>query len=826
MLMEIQAQPGSSLGGTAPLISVIIPTYNSERTIAQTVESVLNQSFSSLELIVVDDGSTDSTLTLLDQIADPRLAVHRYHQSGVAASRNRGLALAAGRFVAFLDHDDIWTPDKLEAQYEALQDHPQAAAAYSLVDCIDESGRFLHPGSRVTVSGDLYARLLLTDFVDTISNPLLRKHALEDVGGFNESTDGADDWDVLLRLAAKHPFVCVPRVQVLYREHPDSLSFDVSGMEDAILRVSERAFAAVPASFQHLKRVSLGNSYKYLTTRALRGHPSRRRGLLAARFLGTAVRRDPLLSLTPACAYSLVIIVAMILLPRFVRALTDRMERIPRANALLRHIHNDPFQVLRPPSLAGLATLRSVWPWAHRGLSGLSDLRISRNRAWLPVAFTLVLVLVALRGYEGGRAWRLGPPFGAVLGQDFRAVLRAADEIRAGENPYAYALAFAQSPSFQQFHTWEVAPYPYPLLAALLAQPLTGLKPETAANLWIVLNLALVVGCALLALGALRGVTFGRSAVRFVFILVLFYLYGPTQINLLLGQLDMVILFLLLLSYLLYGRSHDSAAGVSLALAVALNPTTVAVLGFFAWKRAWRLAGTFTATFALVTAAGFGTAGWDLLPDYLEVTRSWSRGALLAFPHNQSVTGLARRAFTPNVYIVPLKAVPWLGQALPILVASLAIGSWLIATTRRDNRTEPTNSLEYGLTVTTLMLIWPQFSDIHYVWALVPISTLLLTTMDSQLGLRSFLLLALSFLVALYLGYAPVQDLIYTGSQSLLQAGELVERRHVLRTGAYLYGLVALHLCLVIQLHRQRTDDRGQLPFAPDQNAATGQEMP
>jgi glycosyltransferase involved in cell wall biosynthesis len=811
---QFESQSGlePAAGDPAPLISVIIPTHNGERTLEETIESVLGQTFSNWELIVIDDGSTDSTLTVLSQIADPRLKVFSYGNAGVAASRNRGLAHASGVFVAFLDHDDLWTPNKLQTQCLALQKNPHAAVAYSLVDCIDASGCFLHPSSRIMESGDVHARLLLTDFLDTTSNPLIRRRALEEVGGFNPSFACADDWEIFLRLAARNPFVCVPEVQVLYREHPDSQSFDVTRMEEAVLGVCESAFADAPAHLQHLKRVSLGNCYKFLATRALRGHPGRQRGLLAARFLWMAVQKDPLLPLTPAFAYTVCMVAAMILLPRWVRALSSKWGRLPGGNALLRHIRNDPSRswLCGTVDLATPCTCRH--PTHRRLLVGVESMT-NRYRAWVPVAFTLVLILVALRGYGGGRAWRLGPPFGAAMGQDFRAVLRAANEIKAGENPYAYALAFGRSPNFQEFHTWEVAPYPYPLLAANLFRPLTGLEPEAALNLWMAVNLALVVGCALLGVWAFSDAGFAAGTMRFLFMVTLFYLHGPTQINLLLGQIDLAILFLLLLSYLLYRGGHSIAAGVSLAFAATLNPTAGAVLLFFVWKRQWRLLGVSLATVTLLTAAGFCIAGWDRLPDYLEVAQLWSSGPLLSFPHNQSVTGFALRAFTTNAYIVPLKVVPWLGQAIPILVGLLATGSCLVSTTRADNRTEPANGVEYGLTITTLMLIWPQFSDIHFVWALVPISALLLPTMDNLRDASSLLLLAPGFLIALYLGYPPIQDMIYTGSQSLLQGGELVARSKLLQTGGYLFGLVALHLCMVVSLSLKRTGKHGPQGF-------------
>lgn len=275
-----------------PLISVVIPVYNNESTIQETIESVLTQSFSDLELIVINDGSQDSTLKIVSSILDARLKVYSYPNAGLAATRNRGVSHASGEYISFIDADDLWTPDKLEAQFKALQANPQAAVAYSWTDWIDESGQFLRPGGHISVSGDVYAKLLLRDFVESGSNPLIRAEALAEVGGFDESLPAVEDWDMWLRLAARYEFVCVPSPQILYRVSSSSMSSNVWKMEAGSLRVIERAFAVAPESLQHLKREVLGNRYKYLTFKAVEGTPERKKGLAAVRFLWQMVRYD------------------------------------------------------------------------------------------------------------------------------------------------------------------------------------------------------------------------------------------------------------------------------------------------------------------------------------------------------------------------------------------------------------------------------------------------------------------------------------------------------------------------------------------------------
>ncbi len=298
------------------IISVIIPVYNSEKTIQETLKSVLNQTFSDFEVIVINDGSQDSTLEIISSIQDSRLKVFSYPNSGISPSRNRGLSHASGEFIAFLDHDDLWTPDKLESQLRALQENPQAAVAYSWTDLIDESNQFRGECARTNVTGNAHAKLLSANFLHTASNPLIRKEALIKVGGFDESVFGPEDWDLFLRLAAQYHFVAVPRTQVLFRVTAGSASTNVSRQEAESLKVIERAFNQAPESLQHLKKYSLSNLYMYLTFKALEVPSGRQNGFTAARCLRLAVKNDPsLLRRRQTLLKALFKITAVVLLP-------------------------------------------------------------------------------------------------------------------------------------------------------------------------------------------------------------------------------------------------------------------------------------------------------------------------------------------------------------------------------------------------------------------------------------------------------------------------------------------------------------------------------
>lgn len=121
------------------LISVIIPAFNAEKTIVQTVQSVLTQSLDNLEVIVIEDGSTDGAISVLSQIQDPRLRVVQFPNEGVAASINRGIQQAHGEYISFLDADYLWITDKLKEQYKSLKAQPEAAVVYSWVSASPDS---------------------------------------------------------------------------------------------------------------------------------------------------------------------------------------------------------------------------------------------------------------------------------------------------------------------------------------------------------------------------------------------------------------------------------------------------------------------------------------------------------------------------------------------------------------------------------------------------------------------------------------------------------------------------------------------------------------
>ncbi|KAM3092021.1 glycosyltransferase family 2 protein [Phormidesmis sp. 146-35] len=251
-------------------ISVVIPAYNAEATIGETVDSVLHQTFSDIEVIVVIDRSSDSTFEIVSAKPDPRIKVIVCDKGNAAASRNIGFAQASGEWIAFLDSDDLWLPDNLSNQWKALQPPVKAAVAYSWFDRIDESGKLIGIGGRCNYSGNVHAELLLSNIVGNGSNSLIARAALEAVGGFDESLSHSEDRDLYVKLAEKYEFVSVPKVNLLYRVSMRSKSFrDIFRSEASYLQLIEGAYNRAPESLRHLKSQSFSNHYQYLISKAL-----------------------------------------------------------------------------------------------------------------------------------------------------------------------------------------------------------------------------------------------------------------------------------------------------------------------------------------------------------------------------------------------------------------------------------------------------------------------------------------------------------------------------------------------------------------------------
>jgi len=245
------------------MVSVVIPAYNADPWIAETLDSVLEQTFRDFEVIVVDDGSTDQTPELAASYGDQIRYLHK-ENGGTPSARNAGIRAARGSYIAFVDADDLWRPEKLEIQMQLFHDDPDLAWVYSSAILFEEQVNQLlyrvNQGMKM-YAGDILRPLLLSSFICS-ATPVIRRDVFDTVGYFEESFPHSDEWDMWLRIAAKYEVGFVDQPLAKHRIHANSkigrMNFEfcyrarltvvenaVSRNPDRLSDLRERAIASV-----------------------------------------------------------------------------------------------------------------------------------------------------------------------------------------------------------------------------------------------------------------------------------------------------------------------------------------------------------------------------------------------------------------------------------------------------------------------------------------------------------------------------------------------------------------------------------------------------
>nr|WP_183912161.1 glycosyltransferase family A protein [Rhizobium lentis] len=236
------------------LVAVVIPAYNARDYIAETLQSVIDQTHRALEIIVVDDGSTDETASICRHfaVADPRIQFLSTENRGVAAARNTGIAASKAGYLAFLDADDLWHPTYVERMLSALHPLPDDwGAVYALHRLVDSQGYCTRSGSSLSARESILIRHLVFRFVGNGSGFMVRRAVIDKIGGYDPSyakqgIGGCEDFDFELRTAEHFKIEAVPFGLVGYRVHAAAMSADRSRMARSLLAVYERCVARNP----------------------------------------------------------------------------------------------------------------------------------------------------------------------------------------------------------------------------------------------------------------------------------------------------------------------------------------------------------------------------------------------------------------------------------------------------------------------------------------------------------------------------------------------------------------------------------------------------
>jgi glycosyltransferase involved in cell wall biosynthesis len=287
---------GESVSSVEPTVSIVLPTYNRRALLGEAIASIVAQTFHDWELIVADDGSTDGTAELVRAIRDARIRLLVLpHRGTPAVPRAAALRVARGQWVAFLDSDDLWATEKLERQLHELDRNPHARWSYTAYALTDMSGRVMPakpPRPFVAASGWIVEQLLTFGVSAALTTVMARRSLIEEVGGIDEATGFRDDYDLVLRLAARSATVAVPETLTTIREHSGRTS--TSHRRISLLQDNERVFrkCATATGSDEIRALSLRQCAVQLAAIA-REHSRNGQHRMALSALSQAVRDAP-----------------------------------------------------------------------------------------------------------------------------------------------------------------------------------------------------------------------------------------------------------------------------------------------------------------------------------------------------------------------------------------------------------------------------------------------------------------------------------------------------------------------------------------------------
>lgn len=206
-----------------PLVSVIIPVYNGSRYIASAIESVFSQSYQNIEIIVVNDGSRDDTYEKIKPYLD-RLKYIYQKNCGASAARNKGIMNSAGEYVAFLDHDDIWLPEKIKTQIKYMSEHPEIGMVHSGCGFIDSDGKHLDGINwAIGIEGKCFKELFIKNRI-MMPTAFIRKTCFNKIGLFAEDIRYCDDRELWMRLSREFPIGYINKLLAYYRIHDSNMT--------------------------------------------------------------------------------------------------------------------------------------------------------------------------------------------------------------------------------------------------------------------------------------------------------------------------------------------------------------------------------------------------------------------------------------------------------------------------------------------------------------------------------------------------------------------------------------------------------------------------
>jgi len=257
-------------------VSVIIPTYNHKKFISETIQSVLDQTFRDFEIIIIDDGSTDGTADVVKLFSDDRIKYIYQTNCGRSYARNHALNIACGRYITFLDSDDLYLLNKLELQVAFLDAYPEFGMVYTSAYCMDEAGALLSDSYKATVSGQIYKDIAFyVPVTITLPTVMARREVFDKVGGFDEKMERFEDTDMWRRISKCYFIGAISEPTCRLRSHSENslLAQDPQKIKEALAYYSQKIIKDDKSISLLVRRKGVASLYQHYS-QAMMTNPS------------------------------------------------------------------------------------------------------------------------------------------------------------------------------------------------------------------------------------------------------------------------------------------------------------------------------------------------------------------------------------------------------------------------------------------------------------------------------------------------------------------------------------------------------------------------
>lgn len=243
------------------LVSVIIPTYNRANVIEDSINSVLDQTYKDIEIIVVDDNSNDNTIKVLEKYKDKIKVIKHERNLGGGAARNTGIRNSNGTYIAFLDSDDVWEKNKLENQIEIMKKNPDISVCFCNYIMVNKVNEEIVGRHNINTKGDVTTKLFFNNYIGTTSALIVKKSSLIEVNGFDETLRSCQDWDLYFKLASKNKFYFCSEFLLKQYYHSERISTNYDNKIQGYIKMIKKIEEYLTLNNNYKKEVILSNLY-------------------------------------------------------------------------------------------------------------------------------------------------------------------------------------------------------------------------------------------------------------------------------------------------------------------------------------------------------------------------------------------------------------------------------------------------------------------------------------------------------------------------------------------------------------------------------------